>query len=42
MAVGFGLYWRAAARVDAKRARTAGIVAILAGIVTIVLDVAAV
>lgn len=42
MVVGFGLYWRAAARVDPKRARTIGIVAALSGIVTIALDLAAV
>ncbi|MEV4313232.1 permease [Actinocrispum sp. NPDC049592] len=40
MAIGFGLYWRAAARVDAKRARTAGIAMVLSGIVTIVADLA--
>jgi hypothetical protein len=42
MIVGFGLYWRAAARVDPKKARTVGIVAALSGIVTVVLDLLAV
>jgi hypothetical protein len=41
MAVGFWLYWRAAARVDRKRARTVGVVAALSGVVTIVLDLVA-
>ncbi|TCO61047.1 permease [Actinocrispum wychmicini] len=42
MVVGFGLYWRAAARIDPKRARLLGGVAAASGLITVVLDLLAV
>jgi hypothetical protein len=42
LVVGFGLYWRAAAKLDKRRARTAGLAAVGASILTVTLDLLAV
>lgn len=42
MVVGFGLYWRAAARIDPKRAHLLGGVAVASGVITAALDLLAV